>query len=56
MLATLVTPIGTPSSGSASDNTYVWIDLDYLMPSLDKLISRLTSIVSPYNNTQEYTL
>jgi hypothetical protein len=46
MLATLVTPVGTPSSGSASNNTYVWINLDYLKPSLDKMIDPLTAIVS----------
>jgi hypothetical protein len=40
-------PVGTPSSGSASDNTCVRIDLDYLKPSLDKPISLLTTIVSP---------
>ena len=45
LLATLVTPVGTPSSGSASDNTYVPIGLDFLKPSLDKLIDRLTAIV-----------
>jgi hypothetical protein len=39
LLATLVTPIGTPSSGSASDNTCVRIGLDFLKPSLDKPIS-----------------
>jgi hypothetical protein len=32
---------------SASDNTCVRIDLDYLKPSLDKPIGRLTAIVSP---------
>jgi hypothetical protein len=47
MLATLVTPVGTPSSGSASDNTYVQIDLDFLKPSLDKPIGHQTVIVSP---------
>ena len=47
LLATLVTPVGTPSSGSASDNTCVWIDLDYLKPSLYKPIGHLTAIVSP---------
>jgi hypothetical protein len=36
---------GTPSSGSASENTCVQIDLDYLKPSLDKSIRLLTSIV-----------
>jgi hypothetical protein len=47
MLATLVTPVGTPSSGSALENTCVWIGLDYLNPLLDKPIGRLTAIVSP---------
>jgi hypothetical protein len=47
LLATLVTLVGTPLSGSASDNTCVRIDLDYLNPSLDKLIGRLTTIVPP---------
>ena len=47
LLATLVTRVGTPSSGSASDNTCVWIDLDFLKPSLDKPIGRRTAIVSP---------
>ena len=46
LLATLVTPVGTPSSGSTSDNTCVWIGLDFLKPSLDKPISRRTAIVS----------
>jgi hypothetical protein len=47
LLATLVTPVGTPSSGSASDNTCIWIDLDLLKPSVDKPIGRLTAIVPP---------
>jgi hypothetical protein len=47
LLATLVTPVGTPSSGSASDNTCIRIDLDLLKPSIDKLIGRLTAIVPP---------
>jgi hypothetical protein len=46
MLATLVTPIGTPSSGSVSNNTYIQINLDFLKPSLDNRIGRLTTIVS----------
>jgi hypothetical protein len=46
LLATLVTPVGTPSSGSASDNTCVRIDLDFLKPSLDKPIDCRTAIVS----------
>jgi hypothetical protein len=45
MLATLVTHVGTPSSGSASDIICIWIDLDLLNPSIDKLIGRLTAIV-----------
>ena len=32
LLAILVTPVGTPSSGSASDNTCIQIDLDLLSP------------------------
>jgi hypothetical protein len=47
LLATLVTLVGTPSSGSASDNTCIWIDLDILKPSIDKPINRLTAIVPP---------
>jgi hypothetical protein len=56
LLATLVTLVGTPSSGSASDNTCVWIDLDFLNPSLDKPISCLNVIVPPKKNTREDTL
>jgi hypothetical protein len=47
LLATLVTLVGTPSSGSVSDNTYIRIGLDFLKPSLDKPITPLTSIVPP---------
>jgi hypothetical protein len=47
MLATLVTPVGTPSTGSALERTCVWIGLDYLKPTLDKLIGFLIAIVSP---------
>jgi hypothetical protein len=47
LLATLVTPVGTPSSGSASNITCIWIGLDTLKPSIDKSISRLTSTVPP---------
>ena len=47
LLATLVTPVGTPLSGSASNNTCIQIDLDFLKPSIDKPISRVTSIVPP---------
>ena len=46
MLATLVTLVGTPLSGSASNNTYIQINLDLLNPSIDKSIGRLTAIVS----------
>jgi hypothetical protein len=45
LLATLVTPVGNPLSGSASQNTCIWIDLDLLNPSIDKPIDRLNSIV-----------
>jgi hypothetical protein len=47
LLATLVTPIGTPSSGSASDITCIRINLDILNPSLDKSIGHMFLIVSP---------
>jgi hypothetical protein len=40
-------PVGTPSSGSASDNTCVWIGLHFQKPSLDKPIGRWFAIVSP---------
>jgi hypothetical protein len=45
LLATLVTPVGTPSSGSTLDNTCIQIGLDLLKPSIDKLIDCLTDIV-----------
>jgi hypothetical protein len=45
LLATLVTPFGTPSSGSALDNTCIWINIDFLKPSIDKPIGHLTAIV-----------
>jgi hypothetical protein len=47
MLATLVTPVGTPSSGSTSNNTCIQINLYLLKPSIDKLIDHLNSKVSP---------
>jgi hypothetical protein len=47
MLATLVTPFGIPTSGSASDSTYIWIGLDILKPYIDKMIGHLTAIVPP---------
>jgi hypothetical protein len=47
LLDTLVTPVGTPSSGSASDNTYILISLDIMNPSIDKTINSLTTIVPP---------
>jgi hypothetical protein len=45
LLSALVTLVGTTSSGSTSDNTYIQIDLDLLKPSIDKPISHLTAIV-----------
>jgi hypothetical protein len=56
LLATLVTHVGTPLSGSASDNTYIRIDLDLLNPSIDKPICRLTAIVPPRKNSVRYSL
>jgi hypothetical protein len=47
LLATLVTPVSTPSSGSTSKNTYIQIDLDLLNLSIDKTIGHLTAIMSP---------
>jgi hypothetical protein len=47
LLATLVTLVGTPSSSSTSDKTYIQIDLDFLKPSLDKPIGHPTAIVPP---------
>jgi hypothetical protein len=47
LLATLVTLVGTPSSGSALDNTCIWIDQDFLKLSIDKPIGRLISTVPP---------
>jgi hypothetical protein len=47
LLAILVTSVGTPLSGNASDNTCIWIDLDLPNPSVDKSIDRLTAIVPP---------
>jgi hypothetical protein len=45
LLATLVTPVGTLSSGSASYNTCIQINLDILKPSVNKPIDHLTIIV-----------
>jgi hypothetical protein len=45
LLETLVTSIGTPLSGSASDNTRIHIVLDIPKPSIDQPIDRLTDIV-----------
>ena len=53
LLATLVTPVVTSSSGSASDNTYIQINLDILKPSIDKLIGRLTAIVPPITTLEK---
>jgi hypothetical protein len=47
LLATLVTPVGTPSSASTLENTCIRIDLHLLKPSLDKPITLMTSIVPP---------
>jgi hypothetical protein len=47
LLATLVTSVGTPSSGSTSDNTCIQIDLDILKPFIDTLIKRLSDIEPP---------
>jgi hypothetical protein len=56
LLATLVTPVGTPSSGSTSDNTCIWINLDILKPSIDKPIGPPDCYSSTKNNTWEDTL
>jgi hypothetical protein len=56
LLATLVTPVGTPSSGSASDNTCIQIDLDILKPSVDKPIGPPDCYSATENNTREDTL
>jgi hypothetical protein len=56
LLATLVTPVGTPSSGSASENTCIQIDLDLLNPSIDKPIGHLTAIVPPRTTLGRYSL
>jgi hypothetical protein len=47
LLETLVTPVGTPSSGSASDNTCIRIELDIMNPSIDKSIDPLTVMLPP---------
>jgi hypothetical protein len=47
LLATLATHVGTPSSGSASENTCIRTNLDLLKLYVDKLITRLTTIVPP---------
>jgi hypothetical protein len=47
LLATLVTLVGTPSSGSASDNNCIQTDLDIMNPSIDKPIGHPTAIVPP---------
>jgi hypothetical protein len=47
LLVTLVTPVGTPLSGSTPDNTCIRINLDFLKPFIDKPIGRLTAIVPP---------
>jgi hypothetical protein len=47
LLATLVTLVGTPWSGSTSDKTCIQINLDLLNPSIDKKIVLLIVIVPP---------
>jgi hypothetical protein len=47
LLDTLVTHVGTPSSGSASDNTCIQTGLGILKPSIDQPIDHLTAIVPP---------
>jgi hypothetical protein len=56
LLDTLVTPVGTPSSGSTSDNTCIQIGLGILKPSIDQSINRLTAIVPPRTTLEEDTL
>ena len=55
LLANLVTFVGTPSIGSASENTCIQIDLDSLNPFVDKTSSCLTVIV-PLRTTLEKIL
>ena len=45
LLSSLVTLVGTTSSGSTSDNTYIQIDLDLLKTSVDKPVDHLTTRV-----------
>jgi hypothetical protein len=45
LLDTLVILVGTPSSGSALDNTNILIGLGILKPSIDQSIGLLTAIV-----------
>jgi hypothetical protein len=45
LLAILIAPIGTPLSGSASNNTCIQIDLDIMNPSIDKQIGHLIVVV-----------
>jgi hypothetical protein len=47
LLDTLVTPVGTPSSGSTLDNTCIWTGLGILKPVVDQPIDHLTAIVPP---------
>jgi hypothetical protein len=47
LLDTRVTPVGTPSSGSALDNTCIWTDLGILKPTIYQSINQLTAIVPP---------
>jgi hypothetical protein len=55
LLATLIMLVGTPSSGSATYNSCIRIDLDLLKPSIVKSIGHLTAIV-PLRTTLEKIL
>jgi hypothetical protein len=45
LLDTLVTHVGTPSSGSTLDNTCIQTGLGILKPTVDQLIDHLNDIV-----------
>jgi hypothetical protein len=55
LLDTLVTPVGTPSSGSASNNTCIQTGLGILKPSIDQPIDP-DCYSATENNTREDTL
>jgi hypothetical protein len=46
---THVTPVGTPSCNTTSDNARIWTELGILQPSIDQLSGRLKFIVQPRN-------